>query len=264
MELLEFTTKQEQRIKDVVSAGSVDLQTVGQAVMKIRGIVRDTQQFIATYTFKDIAEEIYFFKTVKPAMVSSLLYHKKIFALLLFDLYSDRQRKLDNYYRVLSKYEAFASRHRVFYEYCVSGNTHMDHIYFSRATPASSEIDDKFSTLCDRKLAKILAHQTIRDFITQAVNRLESDAQPATLPKLQWTVSKVSLVELMYALYTCGVFNHGNAELKQIAIAFQAMFGIHLDNYAKVFAEVKMRKNGNTIFIDQMKERLSGFINDSY
>jgi hypothetical protein len=264
MDLLEFTTTQEQLIKEAVSAGPVDLPTVGQAIVTIRSILRDMQQFVARYIFKDIEEEIYFFKTVKPAMLSSFLYHKKIFTLLLFDSYSDRERKLENYYNVLKKFELFASRNRAFYEYCVSGNTNMDHIYFRRATYTPEGIDDKFSTLYDRKLAKILAHQTIRDFIRQAISRLESDTSPAALPHLQWTVSKVSLVELMYALHACGVFNHGNVDLKQIAVAFEAMFGIHLDNYAKVFAEVKMRKNGNTIFIDQMKERLSGLIKDSY
>jgi len=151
---------------------------------------------------------------------------------------------------------------REFYEYCLSGNVYMDRVYFTREANIPAEVDDQFSTLYDWKLAKILAHQTSRDFILRAISKIKSMPEAPVSQTLQWTVSKVSLVELMYALHTCGVFNHGNIDLKQIAVAFETMFGVKLNNYAKVFAEVKMRKTGNTVFLDQMKERLSILISD--
>lgn len=264
MDLREFITRQEALIKEIVSTGPVDLTTVGQAIVKIRIVLKDLQHFVAKYTFKNVDEEIFFFKTVKPALFSSYLYHKKIFALLLFDSYSDANSRLSNYRAMLKKFESFARRNRAFYEYCVSGSIDMDHMYFTRSASIAVGTDEKFSTLYDYKLAKILAHQNLRDFVLQSIRKVESDASPIASASLQWTVSKASLVELMYALHACGVFNRGNTDLKHIAEVFESMFGVNLSNYAKVFAEVKMRKNGNTIFLDQMKQRLTLLIEESY
>ena len=53
-------------------------------------------------------------------------------------------------------------------------------------------------------------------------NESISEPAPATT-KLTWTESNTAMIELAYALQSTGVFNGGNAELKQIVEFFGAI-----------------------------------------
>lgn len=74
--------------------------------------------------------------------------------------------------------------------------------------------------------------------------------------KLMWTSPKVSLIELLYALHSEGVFNNGAADLKDIAEYFEHIFEIDLGQYRRVFLEIRARKNDKTKFISALNEAL--------
>ena len=74
--------------------------------------------------------------------------------------------------------------------------------------------------------------------------------------KLNWTGSKVALIELLYALHTEGVFNNGTSDLKDIAEYFENVFSIDLGQYHRAFLEIRMRKTDKTKFLNGMKEKL--------
>ncbi len=67
--------------------------------------------------------------------------------------------------------------------------------------------------------------------------------------KLNWTGSKVALIELLYALHTEGVFNNGAADLKDIVEYVENVFNIDLGQYRRVFLEIRSRKSDKTKFI---------------
>jgi hypothetical protein len=71
------------------------------------------------------------------------------------------------------------------------------------------------------------------------------------------------LVELIYAMHAAKVFNYGKADLRQIASCFEHAFAIDLGNHVRIFSDVKLRKSGQTIFLDQLRCDLLGMINDS-
>jgi len=53
-----------------------------------------------------------------------------------------------------------------------------------------------------------------------------------------------------------GVINKGNADIRQVASAFETFFNISLGNWYRQFQEIRLRKVARTNFIDQMKKWL--------
>ena len=74
--------------------------------------------------------------------------------------------------------------------------------------------------------------------------------------KMIWTAPKVSLIELIYALHSEGVFNNGAADLKDIADYFEHIFDIDLGQYRRTFHEIRARKVDRTKFIMTLNETL--------
>ena len=261
MDIITFSEGLQQRIKeiDALASGQSDLLKTGQALRFIREIVGELKTFTVKYTFSDKQEEIRFFKEMKPVLLSQYYYYKKMFSIRLYDSFRDRKSRINNYHTVLDKLQRYARKHQDFYQYCMSGETHFDVNYFTRSgkVPRAVDLDEKFSTGYDNMLAKILAHELTKNFVLDALQKLQQDKSGLETIDLSWTDSKVALVELVYALHAAGVFNHGKADVKQIVRSFETMFGIDLGSYAKAFSEIKIRKSGQTNFLDALKERLT-------
>ncbi len=85
---------------------------------------------------------------------------------------------------------------------------------------------------------------------------LSAGVNLALQSSINWTGSKVSLVELLYALQSAGSCNNGNIDLKQLAKHFECIFNIDLGNYYRVFQEMRIRKINRTTFLDHLKTRL--------
>src|SRR5450432_3553199 len=83
-----------------------------------------------------------------------------------------------------------------------------------------------------------LEHRAIYDLPD---NNLPSNASGADENGLQWTYSKIGLVELIYSLKELGAFNHGKAELKSITACFESMFAVDLGNISSSFQEILER-----------------------
>lgn len=49
-----------------------------KSIICVKDILSKLRAFIVSYTFKNEEEEIYFFKVIKPEIVSQLIYHVKI------------------------------------------------------------------------------------------------------------------------------------------------------------------------------------------
>lgn len=266
MDIITFSEELQKRLKEIgdLDSGEDDLQRLGKAVTNIREIIAELKRFTVKYSFRNVEEEVRFFKEVKPVFLSQYMYYKKMFSVLFFNSFQDRKSRINNYYKVLKKLQAFAIKNQAFYEYCMSGATYLDTTYFTRKNQILStvDLDEKFSTGYDLKLSKILAHELMKQYIIDALRKIQGEKGASPTTTLTWTDSKVSLIELIYALHTSGVFNHGKSDLKQIVRCFEEQFSLDLGNYSRVFSEIRIRKSGQTNFLDHLKERLSQFIND--
>lgn len=240
-----------------------ELGSIGGALTKIRTLLTTLRDLIAGYQFKDIAEEIHFFKEIKPVFLSQYIFHQDVFDIRLRCstlITSDKQSCLN---RSLRKCNAYIARHQEFYRYCLSNATHLDAQYFTRGgqAPAAIDRDPAFSTSYDHILSRLVAAQLLATFITQWI--VAVDKEPTSITsRLKWTASKTDLTELIYALQAAEVFNNGSADIKQIATAFESMTGTNLGDYYRTFQAIQVRKNNQLVFITRLKDRLQARLDD--
>lgn len=242
------------KIKQIVDA----LQT---ALMLLKSSVRD-------YQFKSAQEEIHFFKVLKPEISCLLIYYVRLYQI-------ERQRKgksasaqckyLKTIYESLKK----PSADNGFCAYYQSGHTELDELYFTREQydilsdtrcPAADR-DASFSTLHDASVAEILAGNRLSQYLSQEISSLSEELhlQISSIIEshlLQWTESKVSLVEFIYALHASQCFNHGHTSLKDIAFCCETLFHIEIGDFYRIFLEIRNRKKSRTQFLDKLKEKL--------
>lgn len=263
MDIITFSTALEKRIKGIAT-DTGEVITLGKALAAMREILTELKAFAIQYEFNNVQEEVRFFKEVKPVLLSQYLYCKKKFRIVLVDSFRDNKSRLAHYLETLRNLQQFAEKNKAFYEYCMSGSTDRDTHYFTRHSAWNVPIgaDEKFSTVYDVKLARILAHELFKDYLLRAIRKLERNTTDSSQNPLQWTTQKVALVELIYALHAAGVFNYGKTDIKQIVACFEEMFSIDLGNYARVFYEIKLRKKGHANFLEQLKARFTEHIDE--
>lgn len=247
-----------------------------QAITIILKSINELKKVTTKSNFKAEAEEIQFFKEIKPQFTSKLIYFNRVYKIEMKKP-NGGNRVLKKYYNnELLKLKAFFDNELEFYQYFRSGSTYLDFKYFFRGKfdiklvldSYYFETDTSFATSHDFKVATILANDLIELYIENQLIMLENKentekSQRKHNVKMTWTGSKVALVELMYALHTEGVFNNGAADLKEIAEYFEHIFDIDLGQYRRVFLEIRARKSDKTKFITTINEQLLKRMEDS-
>lgn len=151
------------------------------------------------------------------------------------------------------------NQHASFHVYCLSGSTGRDEEYFTRPHTAADPLsDERFTTGYDMLRAQWLAHELLRDYLITTIQKGNVD----TTAQLAWTAPKVALIELLYSLHACQVFNNGKADLRHIANTLETVFNVNLGNYYRTLLEIRLRKNNRTTFLDQLKEKFTQRLED--
>jgi len=232
-------------------------------------ILNTLKSFIVKYKFKSVAEEIHFFKEVKPVFHSKLIYH-----LLVYNI---ETRQPNGGYKIIKKYlqneqdklKRYFDSNFEFYKYYRTGSNYLDHKYFVRdkhdprlsPEPFYFDTDPKFCSSHDFRISMIIANDLLQVHLENELLKLERK-EPKTKtednPKsgLTWTGPKTALIELLYALHSEGVINYGKAELQQIATVLEKVFNVELGQYHRTFLELRMRKGARTKFIDSLRNSL--------
>jgi len=222
------------------------------------------KKFIVSYDFQDAAEEIHFFKNVKPRLSAHLIYYHTIYNIEMNRPLGsvDAQRKY--LYKELKNIQYFNKR-QDFYRYWRSGSTSLDDIYFRRGKADMElylesfyyELDPKFSTNYDFKVARILANDMLQIFIRSELDALEESRYKNNDSKSQLNINinakKTEIIELLYALDTINFF--GEKSLNRLTVLVENTFNINLGNISRTFAEMKSR-NIPTPFLDRTRESL--------
>lgn len=238
------------------------IEIILKTIDSLRGVLLKTK-------FKTDAEEIKFFKEIKPQFTSKLIYYNTIFKIEM-KRPNGGSRIVKKYYNnELVKLKAFFDNELEFYKYYRSGSTYLDHKYFLRSKfdikmSLSSyyfEADTNFSTSHDYKVAKILANDLIQLYLENnlvLIGNKDNGEKSQRKPNLKmiWTSPKVALIELVYALHTEGVFNNGAADLKDIAEYFEHIFETDLGQYRRTFLEIRTRKADRAKFLTTLNKGL--------
>ena len=214
-------------------------------------------------------DEITFFKKVKPTIVSKFIYYAKLFQIESKRPLSGVEIQKEYFESEICKNQEYFNKNHLFYKYFRGNKTYFDTQYFLRKNKSiliqfdcsGSYLDDQFSTNLDSTFAKFIGYELLIKYCQDEIEKLSFQnnlevGSSVVKSNLKWTLSKIALIELIYALDSLKVFNNGNADIKKIASGFETIFNIDLGDYYRAFLEIKMRKKNNTKFLDNLKRGL--------
>ncbi|SFS52551.1 RteC domain-containing protein [Sphingobacterium wenxiniae] len=255
--------KLEIAIKDYEIETDCSIQRMEAVIHLIVECLSDVKGYVLKKGFKNVNEEIRFFKYQKPAIVAKLIYYNAIYKIETKKPYGAKPiRKYLN--KELKKLKRFFDNNLDFYKYYRSNNSFLDEKMFLRGNHDIKlwldtyyfQSDQSFSTSHDYKVAKIIANDLIQVYIEDLLyNKFQKDKSKAQ-KKLKWTDSKVALIELIYALHYQNVFDNGNNDIREVAQYFESAFGIDLGNFYQTYLELRNRKMNRTKFLDALREEL--------
>lgn len=255
----------ENRLKGIEKSNLNVLKKSLEASLVLGDAFQRLRDFIDTHIFKSEAEEIEFFKVVKPRLYHRLIYYRKVYNIEMnrpVGVDSQRAYLIDEI-KAINRYN---NKHSDFVRYYRSGMTHLDTLYYLRNRNDTAlylesfhyERDPKFSTNADFKVAKLLANELLSAYLKGELEALEyvktasDDSLPAV--RLTWQDSKTDLTELIYLLDSKRSF--GNVPLTQLAAYIANVFNTQLDtNLSRTFCDMKLRNNP-TPCIDKAKQAL--------
>lgn len=237
-----------------------------RALMKIDEAVRSTKIMVSNHVFESVAEEVRFFKTVKPLFISKYIYYSKILSIETSKPAAS-QKELRKYFESeLAKLQRYHAENKEFHTYFYRNATYLDHKYFVRKSydlkmelsPELYNFDEDFTTSHDTKISQIIANESLELYLLNSINNIGqmSVSTYAKFP-LVWTASKVSLIELLYALHLTRCFNAGNIEFTEVIKATEKLLDIDLGNSYKTIGEIRSRKNGRTKFLQLLNDNLN-------
>lgn len=131
--------------------------------------------------FENRADEIHFFKFIKPRFTGLVEYYSQRYQALLF-VSDGNAEKAHSFWKMQDRrIERFFARHREFVRYYEEGETEMDERYFIRESgkdndPGSGHInnlDEQISSSHDWIVSRMIALNKYRQDVKSAIYRLE-------------------------------------------------------------------------------------------
>ena len=249
---------------------NISVEVVLDVVEFLQRSLEDMRTYIVNHPFSNKEEEIYFFKHIKPEVLSRLLYFTEI--------YNTEMRKPHGSIEVLKKYyndrldelTSYFESNLDFYQYYRSKATHLDSHYFVRGhidfklcpNCVPYDRDPEFSTCYDHKAAQILANDMLCIYLNKKLHGVDKQVIIAKsrsfLPEhpFRWTATKIAAVELGYAIYAAGILNNGQADIKEIMTFMEESFQIDLGDYYRTYITMKDRKKDRTSFLNSLIKSL--------
>lgn len=262
--------------EDKISLETSDLiDEAYQMTLYLKEVLHTTRVRVLEKGFENEAEEIEFFRSIKPLILGKLIYYNKVFRIETICPVKDGQMYQKFFMNQLQQLKAqfkeciFGSH---FYRYYRSGRSDRDGEYFVRGKINYSdglhsyvfEIDHQFSTYYDSKMARIIANELIYNYLITKINPEESPdsllQNPESTKDIFWTDSKNALIELIYALHASGVISHGKIGIRKITMVFQILFRIPLGDVHHSFHRMKDRAGARTSFLDHLKLSLEQYM----
>ena len=247
------------------------LQQARQSSVICRAYLLQLKKLVRRHRFMNKAEEIEFFKTLKPPFTARLMYYSKLFSLHAGWPAGSEQAQQQYIESQLQQLNQFFHIHQAFYHYYRGGYTNLDGIYFTRGNEhlqvmpgfIHTDADPSFSTGYDYLVACILCNDLLQQYLQTikalpAPNSITGKNSPPS--PLQWSGQKAELAELVYALHIQGVFNFGRISVNEIAGFLAGIFKVSSFDCYRTYCELRRRKNGRTKFLDKLREDLQSYM----
>lgn len=239
-------------------------------LMEIDSSIREVKKIVSNHVFDEMAQEIYFFKKLKPSFIALFIYYSKILEWESNRPHAD-SKSLKKYYSTkLNSLKIFYHQHLDIYNYYRRNATYLDHIYFVRYRYDLKgkflmnlhSFDEHFTTSQDDVVAQMIANDMLEKFLLTAIEFPSQNNSSESNP-ISWTAPKVNLIELIYALYHSKCFNGGNVELSEVVRHAEKSLNINLSGFHKVLGEIKARKKERTKFLPLLNDNLNQLFLDT-
>jgi hypothetical protein len=248
-----------------------DQRQPDRRLVLISEVIEPLKQKLPGYEFDSDADEIFFFKTVFPNIITLYIYYTEKSGLENSGLIGSRKSRADYITRLTKRMDDFSTQHSEFYDYCSLRKTNFDAYYFLRNSPLNREatvlpgsvVDPGFCPNYCMKVAMFSAHRKLDEELSELSGDGKSGAPGTadTVKGLRWTSSKRSLIELIYVLRKH--INNGQVSIKEVVQGFQNLFNTDLNNYTRIFYEVQGRKKGETLFLNQLLNDMNNVTNEN-
>lgn len=269
-----LTSELDAQLTRIHSENTCPIQYAEQAISILVPLLEKLKTFFLRYSFQNKAEEIIFFREIKPKLASKLIYYNEIFNIATAKPFASKKSIRKYYMGEIKKLESFFDDNADFYKYYRTGNRYLDNKYFIRGKHDIRltldsfylQADHRFSTSHDYKVARILANDRIRQYLENEIASLDKESKPqevTPVKAIKWTGPKVALIELIYALHAEAVLDGGTADLKEIVSHFETMFNINLGQFHRVFLEIRARKSDRTRFLNSITQTLIARMDDA-
>lgn len=247
--------------------GYTDLSTCvdnEKALKFVEDTLLQLKEYITINSFKEEADEILFFKEIKPSISSK--YWFLAFAIEYSNHKFVSKNVLDEYVKnKTTEFELLLQDNKNYLVQLKQSDLVSDSLYYIRqkfCPPPNSvgqivKLNPLFTTFHSEIHAKLMAYRLIQKYVANE----NQDVSTAAASGVKWTKNKAALIELMYGLHFANAINNGEADIKFIKNAFEQFFNIDLGNAYRTFHEIKNR-NERTIFLDKLRITLENRIDD--
>lgn len=250
------------------------LERMRSELSAVRSSLAKLQAMVVASGFGSPAEEVLFFKTVKPRFYSLLVLAAERYSFEVARPFR-KGKGMDRFYaRQLDYIARFFHQHEFMYQYYKMGATELDGLYFVRGGHPGGIVgadlpclDPSFYTMGDYLFSKFIALEKLQQIVV-AEMEVPSLAGSGVIrskkgKELRWTGDSCNLIELVYGVFDCRQVNNGEVDLSDLMDVFEQCFQINLSRYFRRFTEIKRRKSmSKTRFLDEMARVVNKRIED--
>lgn len=251
----------------------VPLEKLKTGLASVQQILAELRIGTLAAEFSSPAEEIRFFKYVKPPVYAWLIFITERYAIEINFPYGKKDEQHAYLNQQILYINRFFRQNEFLYQYYRLGANDLDEKYFIRGKNSVvlgfsevPEIDKEFGTPADYLFSKFIAYEKILDYLLREIEILTAAGNEQLFRKkisFKWTGDSVNLIELIYGVYETGQVNSGEASLAELMNFFGQLFDINLTRYFKKFTDIKMRKSmSKTRFLDEMQKLVNKRIED--
>lgn len=170
--------KLETSISELEIETDCSIQRIEAAIQLILECLSEVRDYVIKKGFKNVEEEIYFFKYLKPVIVAKLIYYNTMYKIEAKKPFGGKLVMEACFNEKLIILKMFNDDNIEFLKYYWTNSTYLDHKYFVRGQhdiklsldTVYFETDHRFSTSHDYKAAKIIANDLIQRYLEDQLN----------------------------------------------------------------------------------------------
>ena len=189
------------------------IEVVQKAIAELRSLFLEKDQ--------SQIDLVIFFKYIKPQFFSHLIFYSKLYQIEINKPDSGIDELAEYFMKNLNPVKSFERRNKEFIRYYRCGATFLDSDFFLPGkkqllvyfNPFYSDADQSFSTSHEHKVALMLSHLYLKDFLIEEIKKLKNQEALATATtsfKVQTPLSVANLACLIRVFYEEKIFSTTN------------------------------------------------------